>query len=145
MYAKGNNGVENLDKICVLVIDDNALNRFGLKTALKAKKEVSKVVMSDSVEEGISFAAEFKPHIVIIGFELYGIELTSTIEQLKSIDKNIKVIVLNSKHEENEVLDILCAGAQAYCLKDTTPEKLWQIIDFIKDGALWFDNKVAPY
>jgi DNA-binding NarL/FixJ family response regulator len=137
--------VENPDKICVLVIDNNALNKFALKTALKAKKEVSKIVVSDSVEKGINLAAELKPDIVIIGFEMPGVELISTIELLKSIDKNIKVIVLSTNQEENEILDILCAGAQAYCLKDTTPEKLWQIIDFIRDGALWFDNKVAPF
>lgn len=137
--------VEIADKISVLVIDDNALNRFGLRTALKEKKEISSIAETDSGEKGVELSQGMKPDIVIIGPELPGIAPLETIEQIKSIDTNIKIIVLTSNKEESEVLDILHAGAQAYCLKGISPNKLWHVIDFIMDGSIWFDAGIAPF
>jgi DNA-binding NarL/FixJ family response regulator len=137
--------VENPAKINILVIDDNALNRFGLKTALSAKMEIERIIEADSGEKGVELVQELSPDIIIIGPELPGINPLETIGQLKSLNKDIKIIALSPNKEENDVLDILCAGAQAYCLKGITPEKLWQVIDFIRDGSLWFDAGVAPY
>jgi DNA-binding NarL/FixJ family response regulator len=137
--------VESCDKISVLVIDDNALNRFGLRTALGTKKGISLIAETDSGEKGVDLSREMNPNIVIIGPELPGIDPLETIEQIKSINRDIKIVVLTSNKEESDVLDILCAGAQAYCLKDITPEKLWHVVDFIRDGAIWFDAGVAPY
>ena len=59
--------------------------------------------------------------------------------------KKIKVIILTSHNEENEVIKCLEAGISAYCSKDIKPDKLIELIRDILNGNLWFDSTVSQY
>ena len=69
-----------------------------------------------------------------------GIEATKSI---KNINKDIKVIILTSHNSEQEVLESVKAGANAYCSKDINPDKLADIVLSVIEGAAWFDPKIA--
>ena len=69
-----------------------------------------------------------------------GIEATKLI---KNINKKIKVIILTSHNSEQEVLESVKAGANAYCSKDINPDKLADIVLSVIEGAAWFDSKIA--
>jgi len=69
-----------------------------------------------------------------------GIEAT---RQIKSFDEKIKVIILTSHKNKDEVWDALSAGANAYCIKDIEPDKLIRVIESVNEGAAWFDPAVA--
>ena len=131
----------NAGKISVLIIDEQALTRFGLKTALSADQNISRILEAENKTKGIKLAKDSKPDIVIIKLD-HPANIETT-KEIKSADENIKIIILTSHNGEEEVLDVLCAGAQAYCVKTITPGKLLQIINFINDGALWFDPVIA--
>ena len=59
--------------------------------------------------------------------------------------KKIKVVVLTSHNEEDEVIKCLEAGISAYCSKDIRPDKLIELIKDILNGNLWFDSTVSQY
>ena len=59
--------------------------------------------------------------------------------------KSIKVVVLTSHNEEDEVVKCLEAGISAYCSKDIKPDKLIELLQDILNGNLWFDSTVSQY
>jgi len=135
--------VYKTNKINVLIVEDHALTRFGLKTALEANDLFGTIFESDNGERSIEAVMENKPNIVIMDLGLPGINGIEATKQIKSFDENIKVIVLTSHKNEAEVIDVLKAGVNAYCMKDIEPDKLINVIDFVNEGAIWYDSAVA--
>ena len=69
-----------------------------------------------------------------------GIEATS---QIRSSNKDVKIIILTSHNDEKEVLHSLKAGANAYCSKEINPQRLIEVVRSVADGAAWFDPSIA--
>lgn len=130
-------------KINVLIVEDHALTRFGLKTALEAQENFGDVYEAENGERSIEAVIEFKPDLVIMDLGLPGINGIEATRQIKSFDEKIKVIILTSHKNDSEVWDALSAGANAYCMKDIEPEKLISVIEFVNEGAVWLDPAIA--
>ena len=64
-------------------------------------------------------------------------------EEIHKINKDIKIIILTSHNNKQEVLNSVKAGARAYCSKDINPEQLADVLLSVTEGAIWFDSKVA--
>lgn len=127
----------------VLIVEDHALIRFGLKTAFENNKYIDEIYEAASGEEAIETVKNNKIDVVIMDL---GLPLMNGIEaskEIKKLNKNVKIIVLTSHNNEIEVIESIKAGASAYCSKDIAPERLSDIIISVLDGALWFDAKVA--
>ena len=71
---------------------------------------------------------------------LDGIQAT---KRIKEFDKNVKIIILTSHSDANEVNSAILAGADAYALKDIKTEYLVMVLRSVKDGAVWFDPNIA--
>lgn len=127
----------------ILIVEDHALIRYGLKTAFETKDFISGIFEAASAEEAINIVKDKKIDVVIMDLGLplmNGIDATKAI---KSIKKDIKVIVLTSHITQEEVINSIKAGARAYCSKDINPESLTNVVSSVIKGALWFDPKVA--
>ena len=112
----------------VLIVEDHALIRFGLKTAFESKSFIEQIYESSNAEDAISLVQNHHVDAVIMDLRLpsmNGIEVTKSI---KNINKDIKVIILTSHNSEQEVIDSVKAGANAYCSKDINPDKLADIL-----------------
>ncbi|MBQ4122653.1 response regulator transcription factor [bacterium] len=127
----------------ILIVEDHALIRFGLKTAFETKDFIENIYETSSGEEAVDIIKKEHIDAVIMDLGLpfmNGIEATQAV---KEINENIKVIILTSHITEEEVLNSIKAGARAYCSKDINPESLANIVLTVLKGALWFDPKVA--
>lgn len=127
----------------ILIVEDHALIRFGLKTAFETKDFIKNIYETSSGEEAVDIIKKEHIDAVIMDLGLpfmNGIEATQAV---KEINENIKVIILTSHITEEEVLNSIKAGARAYCSKDINPESLANIVLTVLKGALWFDPKVA--
>ena len=132
-------------KCNILIVEDHALTRFALKTSLRDVEFVENVYEASNANEAYDCLALNQVHVVIMDLGLPGINGVKATQEIKKRYKNIKVIVLTSHNEEEEVVKCLEAGISAYCSKDIKPDKL---IDLIKDtlsGNLWFDSTVSQY
>ena len=76
---------------------------------------------------------------------LPGINGVKATQEIKKMYKNLKVIILTSHNEEEEVIKCLEAGISAYCSKDIKPDKLIELVRDILKGNLWFDSTVSQY
>lgn len=134
-----------MGKYNVLIIEDHALTRFGLRTAFESEEIFDRILEAQNAKNGIELIEKNPVDIVIMDLglpDMNGIEATKLIKDKYS---NIKVVILSSHEQEEDVIKSLRAGASAYCTKDVAPEKLIDIAQSVLKGAAWFDPKVADY
>ena len=132
-------------KYNILIVEDHALTRFALKTSLRDADFVQNVFEASCAQEAYDVLALNDIELVIMDLGLPGINGVKATQEIKKMYKKIKVIVLTSHNEEDEVLKCLEAGICAYCSKDIKPDKLIELIKDILNGNLWFDSAVSQY
>lgn len=127
----------------ILIVEDHALIRFGLKTAFESKQFISGIYETSNGEDAINIVKENNIDAVIMDLGLPSMNGIEATEEIKKIKNDIKIIILTSHSSEKEVIDSVKAGARAYCSKDINPETLAGIVLSVIEGALWFDSKIA--
>ena len=127
----------------VLIVEDHALIRFGLKTAFESKNFIDEIYEAASAEEALELVKNNHVDAVIMDLGLPNMNGIEATKEIKNINKDIKIIILTSHSSEQEVLDSIKAGASAYCSKDINPDRLADTISSVIEGAVWFDPKIS--
>ena len=127
----------------ILIVEDHELTRFGLKTAFESCDFVDKIFEAESAETGLEIATNNEINIIIMDLGLPGMDGIEATKQVKALNKDIKIVVLTSHNDEQEVLNSLKAGANAYCSKEINPKRLIQVVQSVLDGAAWFDPSIS--
>ena len=127
----------------VLIVEDHELTRFGLKTTFESVDYVDKIFEADSAEAAIKIFNENKIDVIIMDLGLPNMNGIEATKQIRSSDKDVKIVILTSHNDEKEVLNSLKAGANAYCCKEINPKRLVEVVQSVADGAAWFDPSIA--
>ena len=129
----------------VLIVEDHALIRFGLKTAFESKNFINEIYEASTGEEAINMIKNHNIDAVIMDLGLPSMNGIEATREIKSVNNKIKVIILTSHNSEEEVLDSIKAGANAYCSKDINPDRLADTVLSVVEGAIWFDPKISDF
>ena len=129
--------------ISVVIVEDYKLTRVGLKSALNEYEHINVVGEAEDADQGIKMINNLKPDVVLMDLGLPGMNGLEATIKLKEMQPNIKVIILTSHERGEEVIAALGSGANAYCLKDITPETLSEVIKNVAEGACWVDPGVS--
>ena len=127
----------------VLIVEDHELTRFGLKTTFESVDYVDKIFEADSAEAAIKIFNENKIDVIIMDLGLPNMNGIEATKQIRSSDKDVKIVILTSHNDEKEVISRLKAGANAYCSKEINPKRLVEVVQSVADGAAWFDPSIA--
>ena len=129
--------------INILIVEDHELTRFGLKTAFESYDFIDCIYEAESAEKAIELVEQNKIDLIIMDLGLPGMNGIEATQRIKEINQDIKVVVLTSHNDEQEVLNSLKAGVNAYCSKEINPKRLVQVIQSVLDGAAWFDPAIS--
>ncbi|MEW5822435.1 MAG: response regulator transcription factor [Cyanobacteriota bacterium] len=132
-----------IDKIKIILVEDHTLTRFGLKTAFEEAPTIQVIGEAETGEEGISMVSQLNPDVVLMDLGLPGMNGIDATQKIKSLNEDIKIVILTSHNNEEEVWAALGAGANAYCLKDIEPDRLIHVVESIHEGAAWLDPSIA--
>jgi DNA-binding NarL/FixJ family response regulator len=127
----------------VLLADDHAIVRRGLRSLLETEPNVSVVAEAGDGHEAVRLAEEHHPDVAIldIGMPLMnGIEVAA---RLRAMDQPPRVVVLSMHTDESYILRALAAGAQAYLLKDSTDEELLPALRAVASGKPFVSAAVS--
>jgi len=127
----------------ILLADDHALMRQGLRHILESHADFDIVAEASSGIEAVEAARSHKPDIAIVDVgmkELNGIEATSQI--LKHSPQTL-VLILSMYSDERYVLRAVKAGARGYVLKNSAGDELLEAITTIREGRVFFSPAVA--
>lgn len=127
----------------ILIIEDHELTRFGLKTAFESADFIAQIFEAESAEKGIEITNDKNIDLIIMDLGLPGMNGIDATKQIKQANTEIKVVILTSHNDTQEVLNSLKAGANAYCSKEINPKRLVQVVSSVLDGASWFDPSIA--
>ena len=127
----------------ILIVEDHELTRFGLKTAFESCEFIETIFEAESAESAIEIIENNSVDLVIMDLGLPQMDGIEATRRTKQYNKEIKVVILTSHNDVQEVLSSLKAGANAYCSKEINPKRLIQVVQSVLDGASWFDPSIA--
>jgi NarL family two-component system response regulator LiaR len=123
-----------MTKIDVLIVDDHAIVRQGLRTYLELLDDFVVIGEARNGLEAVAEVRQHPPDIVLMDLvmpEMDGIEAT---RQLSAISPSTRVIVLTSFADDERVFPAIKAGAAGYLLKDVSPADLANAIRAVHAG-----------
>ncbi|MGM9994775.1 MAG: response regulator [Candidatus Avigastranaerophilus sp.] len=135
--------IQRKSEISVIIVEDYKLTRVGLKSALNEYSHINVVAEAEDAEDGLKVIEKFQPDVVLMDLGLPGMNGLEATMKMKEKFPSTKVIILTSHERGEEVIAALGSGANAYCLKDITPETLSEVIKNVADGACWVDPAVS--
>lgn len=129
--------------IRVYIVEDYHLVRMGLISALSEFDFIEFVGEAESAEDALTQLDELTPDVLILDLGLPGMNGIEMAQQVRQRWPQIKILVLTSHNQPEEVIAALGAGAQAYALKDIKPNRLAQVLETVYEGAAWLDPAIA--
>jgi len=131
------------EPITVVLVEDHALTRTGLRTALEATGEVRVVG-----EAGDGIAAEAvilheRPAVAIVDIGLPGRDGIALTRAVKAEAPQTHVVILTMHELDDEVLAALSAGADAYCVKSSDASTVVDAVRIVAGGGAYFDPRIA--
>lgn len=129
--------------IRVFIVEDYYLIRMGLISALEEFESLQFVGEAESAEDALTQLEQVETDILILDLGLPGMNGIEMAQEVRRRWPHIKIVVLTSHNQPEEVIAALGAGAQAYALKDIKPQRLAQVIETVYEGAAWLDPAIA--
>ena len=115
-------------KIKIILVDDQALFREGLRTLLEVQNDFEVVGEASNGEEALRIAATTAPTVVLMDLRMPVMDGVTATRRLRDTLPSCKVIVLTTFDDDQNVFEGLRAGAIGYLLKDVSSEKLNEAI-----------------
>ena len=129
--------------IRVLLADDQALFREGIRMLLSVQPDIEVVGEASDGEEAIQLAAKLRPTVVLMDLQMPRLDGVEATRLLRDSLPDCRVIVLTTFEDDEYVFDGLRAGAVGYLLKDTSAEALVQAIRAAARGEAFIQPSVA--
>jgi NarL family two-component system response regulator LiaR len=132
-----------MTQITVLIVDDHALVRSGIRGYLETQPDLQVVGEAASGAEAVRAAADLVPDVVLMDLlmpEMDGVEAT---RRLCQVSPHSQVVVLTSYHDDEHVFPAIKAGARSYLLKDIGPAELADAVRAAARGETVIHPRVA--
>ena len=127
----------------VLLADDHAIVRRGLKSLLESEPGLTVVAEAGDGLEALRLAAEHQPDLVVLDIAMPLLNGIDVAARLQHMERPPRVVVLSMHNDESYILRALASGARAYLLKDATDEDLLPAIRTVASGKPFFSAAVS--
>lgn len=139
------------EEISVALIEDHDLTRVGLRAALQRQEGIRVLGEAANAAGGLKVLQEMRPDVAIVDIglpDMDGIELTRQFREQQTdgdsaIEPKTKVLILTMHDSEESVLAAFAAGADSYCMKDISIDKLAEALRATHEGNSWIDPTIA--
>ena len=113
-----------MKKIGILIADDHALMRVGLKTMLKIQKDMTVVGEAANGEEAVALAKDLAPDVIVMDLMMTGINGVEAARRIRDIRPDAHVVILTSYGTANELREAFAEGVAGIQLKGSDPANL---------------------
>lgn len=120
--------------IRVLLADDHALFREGLRRLLGTAGDIEVVGEAKSGEDAVRLVEELTPDVVLLDVMMPGMSGIDVARVIRTTSPRSRVIILTIHTNEEYLFDAIKAGAMGYLLKDASPEDLLRAVRLVADG-----------
>ncbi len=127
----------------ILLVDDHAVVRGGLKMLLAADPEMEITGEAETGAEGIRLAEQLRPDVILMDIsmpDMNGIEAT---RQIKAQHPEIAILALTMHEDDQYFFEMLAAGASGYVPKRAAPNDLISAIRAVRGGGMFLFPSLA--
>lgn len=110
--------------IRILIVDDHAVVRQGLRFLLEQQADMEIAGESANGAQALAQVTELLPDVVLLDLVMPEMDGLAAVRELKRLVPSTQIIVLTSYHEDDQIFRAIKAGALSYLLKDADPQEL---------------------
>ncbi len=129
--------------IRILVADDHAIFRDGLRKLLEVADDVTIVGEASNGVECVKMLAKFKPDILLLDLRMPEKDGLGVLEEVNFDSLPTRVIVLTAAEDDRDVVRAMRLGARGVVLKQSASDLLLKSIRKVFDGEIWLDNRMT--
>jgi DNA-binding NarL/FixJ family response regulator len=125
----------------VVIVEDHALTRAGLRAALETSCDVIGEAADGPI--GLQTVERLRPTVAVVDIGLPGFDGIELTRRIREAQTPTRVVVVTMVDAPDEVLAALAAGADAYCVKTSDPERIVDAVVVAAQGGAYFDPQIA--
>ncbi len=129
--------------VTILIADDHALVRRGLKTLLERQFQFKVVAEAKTGEAAIEMAQEFHPDVAVLDIRMSGVSGIEACRQIINTVEGCKVIMLTSYAEDELLFAAVQAGASGFVLKRVGDNELVHAVECVSRGEGFLDSSMT--
>lgn len=127
----------------ILLVDDHALIRRGIKGQFALEPGFSVVGEAHDGAQAIEVAAQLQPDVILMDIDMPVMDGITATQRIKSDRPTTRILALSAFDSDTQVMGMLAAGADGYCLKTIEWEQLIAVIQLILQGGAYLDPQIA--
>jgi DNA-binding NarL/FixJ family response regulator len=131
------------ESIRVLIVDDHAPFRAGLRALLTSVAEMEVAGEAENGEAAIREAAKLQPDVILMDIQMPGMNGIEATRQIYQSNPHIGVIVLTMFEDDDSVFAAMRAGARGYLLKGADQAEILRALHSVKNGEALFAPNIA--
>lgn len=128
-----------MSRITVMIVDDHAMVRKGLRMLLESQTDIQIVGEAGTVQEAIEVGARVKPQIVTLDLSMPGPSGVASVERLRAAIPNVRIIVVTMHDDPAYVRSAIAMGASGYVNKSAADTELIAAIRAVSRGRVFID------
>ncbi|PZG21287.1 DNA-binding response regulator [Micromonospora craterilacus] len=132
-----------MDQIRVLLVDDHAPFRAGLRALLATSPDIEVCGEAASGEEALAVLARLQPDVVLLDLTMPGMGGIAATERLVRMSPHVRVLILSMADDDDSVFAALRAGARGYVLKGARRVEIIRSVRVVADGEAIFGPAIA--
>jgi DNA-binding NarL/FixJ family response regulator len=129
--------------IRVLVADDHAVFREGLRAVLSPEPDMDVVGEAATGKEAVERAAELGPDVILMDIQMPGINGIEATRRILDASPHVGVVVLTMFEDDDSVFSAMRAGARGYVLKGAPPSEILKVVRAVAGGEAHFGPEIA--
>lgn len=131
------------DMIRVVLADDHAVVRAGLKAVLGAARDIEVVAEAKTGREAVSLVERFKPDVIVMDLSMPELDGTAATKEIVAKGLMTRVLVLTMHSEEDYLVPLMEAGAAGYLVKSAADRELVDAVRAIAHGDVYMGPAAA--
>ena len=138
-----NAGETMVEKKRVVLVEDHALVRAGLRALLSKEPDLDIVGVASNGREAINIIQSLKPDLILMDLSMQGSNGIEAIATIKRRHPKIRILVVTMHEAEEYIHESLQAGADGYMLKDASHDELCVAVRSVLDGKTYLSPDIS--
>jgi DNA-binding NarL/FixJ family response regulator len=125
------------DMIRVVLADDHAVVRAGLKAVLGGARDIEVIGEAKTGREAVALAERFKPDVIVMDLSMPELDGTAATKEIVAKGLPVKVLILTMHVEEDYLIPLIEAGAAGYLVKSAADRELIDAVRAVAHGDMY--------